>query len=636
VADQRSVVIASSDQTPMTGAGGDAEPGDVMIDLTTRGGVGALGGVLDAIPAMIAVHEGPDHRRVYANAAHARAFGTGPDAVPLGEAGAGRADEGELERFDRVFRTGETVEERERRMASAARGGAGDDGCWVRRVLRPWRGSDGAIRGVVAFAYDVTEQVALRSAADRHATELDLALDAGGGVGTWDWDVAADRVEVGGRFAALFGLDPDEAAGALPVSAFVDGILPKHRTRVRAAIAEAVAAGADFHEEYQVRNRDGGVRWVTARGRCHHDAAGRPTRFPGVVVDITEQVEARERLESSAAELRRSEERRRRAMAAGRVGTYEYYPQEERAVWDAMTLSIFGFEGDGPIALDRIAATIHPDDRPLWEADLAQALHPQGEGRHAIEMRITRASDGSVRWLQGKGQTTFEQGIPVLILGTVRDITERKRFEEKLRRLNRELNHRVKNLFAVTRGMIRLAARDEPEHAAFANRLGARVDALAAAQLTSMDAEGLEPVPLADMLDAVLRPFAVDHPGRIVSEGPALLVPRRLVTPLSLVLHELATNAFKHGAFARPGGALRIGWDVAQDDGGCRLDIDWREAGVGANDQAAVGGSDAAAGLTFGRRIIEASVRQMNATQETTWTGDGLVVRLHIPLEIDP
>ncbi|MEO8049817.1 MAG: PAS domain S-box protein, partial [Acidobacteriota bacterium] len=128
-------------------------------------------------------------------------------------------------------------------------------------------------------------EIALRKSEER----LTFALEAGGGVETWDWDIPSDRVYASPRFAELFSVSAARAAAGAPLSLFLDAISAEDRHRVGERIREASATGAVLAEEYRVIQSDGSVRWIYARGRCHLDADGEPLRFPGVVFDITER-----------------------------------------------------------------------------------------------------------------------------------------------------------------------------------------------------------------------------------------------------------------------------------------------------------------------------------------------------------
>ncbi len=144
------------------------------------------------------------------------------------------------------------------------------------------------IGGVLVVCNDVTDRhrafEALRTSEER----LRLALSAGV-IGTWDWDVQTDRVFADERFAQAYAVDPVAASAGAPAAQFVASIHPDDRERVAQRIEEAVKSGSEFLEEYRLIQGDGQVRWVAARGRCFHDAAGQPTRFPGATLDITDR-----------------------------------------------------------------------------------------------------------------------------------------------------------------------------------------------------------------------------------------------------------------------------------------------------------------------------------------------------------
>ncbi len=511
----------------------EGEPGDIL---------GAFDGfqmqwrLFERAPAMIAVHAGPEHRYIYSNPTHDRAVDHRPlIGRTLREAMPELDGQGVFERFDAAFRSGEPEERSAFRVTLARTEDGAAEPRWFEQVIQPWTRDDGAMGGVMTFATDITVQVEARRIAEERRAELEFALEAGRFIGTWDWNVRDDRIKVDARFARLFGVPPEDTEDGLPVARFLAGIHEADRDRVAAAIARALETGAPYHEDYRVCDASGENRWVTARGRCFRSLDGKPMRFPGVVADITEQIEARTRVAASEAALRQSEERRSRAMSAGRVGTFEFYPEENRVVWDPMTVEIFGFDKGENISLADVRAVIEPEDRAAWEADLQAALDPAGPGVHRVELRITRRQDGEVRWVEGRGQTTFEDGRATAMLGTLRDITERRRYEEQLRLLNRELRHRVKNLFGVIQGLILTSAKGAADLAEFVPALRARIDALAAAHLIGVADEQLAPVSLPDILDAVMKPYRGENSG-MTADGPDLALPPRLVTPLGLVL----------------------------------------------------------------------------------------------------
>ncbi|WP_428377076.1 PAS domain S-box protein [Lichenicoccus sp.] len=146
-------------------------------------------------------------------------------------------------------------------------------------VVTPMLGADGQPEKLLAISRDITEQ---RQASER----IELALEAGAVIGTFLWDVSADRLSGDSRFARIFAMDPAVLARGLPLSSILDAIHPDDHAEVESRIAEAVAAGSRYRAEYRVRQHDGAWLWVEANGNCEQDASGAPRRFPGILFDI--------------------------------------------------------------------------------------------------------------------------------------------------------------------------------------------------------------------------------------------------------------------------------------------------------------------------------------------------------------
>jgi len=170
---------------------------------------------------------------------------------------------------------------------------------WWTYSYSPISDESGGVGGVLVVCNDVTAQHRTTEALRKSEERLQFALEAGGGVGTWDWDLRADLVYADPRLAELFGMDPRAAAEGAPIETFIASIHPEDRADIRQRIQDATATGGDFSAEYRVVGADGGTRWLLARGRCSHDARGKPLRFPGVAVDTTGHRQAIEALEEA-------------------------------------------------------------------------------------------------------------------------------------------------------------------------------------------------------------------------------------------------------------------------------------------------------------------------------------------------
>ena len=170
---------------------------------------------------------------------------------------------------------------------------------WWTYSYSPINDEQGGVGGVLVVCNDVTKQHLMTEALRKSEERLQFALDAGGGVGIWDWDVPNDRVYTDARFALLYSVDPARAAEGAPFAAFLEAIHADDRARVAEKAKQSIASAGEFAEEYRVVARDGSVRWLFARGRCYHDEHGQPLRFPGVAVDITERKQAMEALQEA-------------------------------------------------------------------------------------------------------------------------------------------------------------------------------------------------------------------------------------------------------------------------------------------------------------------------------------------------
>jgi PAS domain S-box-containing protein len=170
-------------------------------------------------------------------------------------------------------------------------------------IFAPILAADGHVEAVAGSTRDVTEQKEAAEALRKSEERLTLALEAGGGVGTWDWEIPSDRVYCNAQFARLYSIAPERAAAGIPVGEFVEQVHPEDRAHVSASIQRAVETGGEYAEEYRLMQVDGSTHWVYSRGRCHLDATGRAVRFPGVVLDISERKQVEEALLKANREL---------------------------------------------------------------------------------------------------------------------------------------------------------------------------------------------------------------------------------------------------------------------------------------------------------------------------------------------
>lgn len=186
-----------------------------------------------------------------------------------------------------------------------------------------------------------------------------------------------------------------------------------------------------------------------------------------------------------------------------------------------------------------------------------------------------------------------------------------------------ELNHRVKNLFAVILSLVTLSARGSKDVPETVDKICNRIHALSLAHSVSQGAADITSVGLQDLLAATLAPY--HSAGNVVlREGPPINLSTAVMTPLGLIVHELATNALKYGALSHADGSVTIYWEKTGTDVAPEIIICWHEAGVKALKPKPAKG--------FGSTMIAASMQQLKGQMEQNWLEHGLEVRLQFPI----
>ncbi|GAB0113930.1 chemotaxis protein CheB [Acidisoma sp. C75] len=308
-----------------------------------------------------------------------------------------------------------------------------------------------------------------------------------------------------------------------------------------------------------------------------------------VLTDITEALTLERAL---AAERQRLD----LAITAGGIGIWEYSPQKDEVRLDPAESRLFDLPEQEALPLAALLRRIEPEDRDSVTSLLERTV--RGEGDFAASFRL-RTQPGSVRWIKSFGRLTGQAGAP-RILGVSIDVTAEYALSDTRELMLREMNHRVKNLFAIIGGMVTAAARSHQDVGTFALDLRERVVALGQAHSLASPIGEDRTIGLADLIDTTLAPYR-DH-AQISVAGPDVLIDRGCLSPLALMLHEWATNSVKYGALgAGPGGSLALSWRVKGDG----LVFDWREES-----------SRIAApkpGTGFGTLLVETSSRQLGA-----------------------
>jgi PAS domain S-box-containing protein len=177
---------------------------------------------------------------------------------------------------------------------------------------------------------------------------------------------------------------------------------------------------------------------LTALMAIHHRAAHRWTaEEQALLAEVTERSWAHiERVRSDEA-AREAAERMDLATRASNIGTWDYDPANDVLRWDARCKALFGLSPDAQVTYgDAFLRGLHPDDRERTDRAVSQALNPLNPQSYDIEYRTIGIEDGIERWIAATGEAIFDHGRPVRFVGTVLDISARKRSERHLKILN--------------------------------------------------------------------------------------------------------------------------------------------------------------------------------------------------------
>lgn len=230
--------------------------------------------------------------------------------------------------------------------------------------------------------------------------------------------------------------------------------------------------------------------------------------------------------------------------------------------------------GQASGALRCWAARVVPDDR---QAAIDSVASVRDGTPRVHEFRVQREDDSQFRWVRDTVFPLFDQdGRVSRIAGIARDVTDERRWAEHQSVLVAELQHRVRNIMA-TIGSITLRTRESATSVEdYAQRLSGRVMSLARTQalLTRAGNVGID---LRGLLNDELSSTAYGE-GRFLLHGPAVMVPPKAAEVMSLAIHELATNALRHGALRDPDGRLDVTWELREDAQMQRwVDLRWVE-----------------------------------------------------------
>jgi two-component sensor histidine kinase/CheY-like chemotaxis protein len=333
-------------------------------------------------------------------------------------------------------------------------------------------------------------------------------------------------------------------------------------------------------------------------------------------VELEDRVRARTaELEESHTRLVESEQRRSLAIAAGKMGSWDWDWVNGDCMWDEGQYQILGVDsGSFELTPGNIQGVFHPDD--LHELREAWTSFARGAKSYEAEFRIVRPS-GEVRWCIGTAAaSTAKDGRVIRVSGVTVDITERKQAEDRQNLLAREVDHRAKNALALAQSIVRLTRGENVK--SYIHSVEGRINALARVH-TVLSLSNWQGAEIRKLIDEELAPYAMGE--QVVLSGPEIQLLPATAQTVALALHELITNSAKYGALSAQSGRLKVDWE---NQAGL-LKIVWAETGGPRVEKPTTRG--------FGTRSVIASIEsQLGGKAEFDWRPEGLMCRLSVPL----
>jgi two-component sensor histidine kinase/DNA-binding response OmpR family regulator len=319
-------------------------------------------------------------------------------------------------------------------------------------------------------------------------------------------------------------------------------------------------------------------------------------------------------LAASNARLLQIEQGRSLALAAGQMGSWEWEVGSQQLKWDEGQYRIFGVDPHRfTPTIDNVRGLLHPEE---WDS-MQQTVERMSKSSRTqqTEFRVLRPN-GETRWCTGTAAASVDaNGKVTRVSGVTIDITDRKEAEERQTLLAREVDHRARNALAVIQSIIRLTRAKSVDD--YVTAIEGRIKALARAHTLLSDSRW-NGADLATLVGEELAPYRTGD--KVSLHGPDISLQPSTAQGLALALHELATNAAKHGALSSINGKLSLTWQLGPD----ALVLEWTESG----------GPLVAppTSRSFGLRVIRASVeQQLNGEATFRWERNGLCCRFSIP-----
>jgi PAS domain S-box-containing protein len=468
--------------------------------------------------------------------------------------------------------------------------------------------------GFLKILRDRTADRLAKEQLEESQARLALATEAGE-IGIWDWDVCTGAMTYSERAKALCGFPRDHVITIEEARRVVHPEdLPRTSAMSKRALDPVIRERVPY--EYRIIRPDGEIRWLLAHGEAVFGPGPngeRAVRYIGTLQDITDRMLLQQQVQQSQSRLTL-------AVTAGKMAVWELEVATEQVTSSPELNKLLGFPHDAQPTMEEIRSRYYPGERERMR-EVALAALQNGERFVEFEYRCIW-QDQSVHWLMVRAEFLLDaQGSPFRLIGVVMDIDARKQAQELQSVLNQELSHRLKNQLALVQGIVTQSLRKATDLSTARDTIVQRLVVLA--QAHDLVVSGLsERAVLHDVIAKTVHLHDDGNAGRFELAGPDLEVGPRAALSLSLVLHELATNAVKYGSLSANGGKVTISWGLAGASD--EFFLNWREM----NGPTVVEPHSPG----FGTRLIRSGIAGESSQVDINFAPSGLICTLRVAL----
>jgi two-component sensor histidine kinase len=262
-----------------------------------------------------------------------------------------------------------------------------------------------------------------------------------------------------------------------------------------------------------------------------------------------------------------------RALEAARIGIWQWDPATGAMSCNRRMRKMCRIPREPALTFELFLSSLCTEDRNRTRISLLQTFR-DGATR-SIECRLAEPDAAADRWIVIEGRPCSVEGSTLQMVGAAQDISARKSMDAQRELAAREMEHRIHNVFMVMNSIVELSAPFAVDSRQLARSLEARICALARAHGLLRSAQAQGTVELQHLIEGELAPFTALS--NVAIRGEQVRLAGRRAVAMNMIVHELTTNAAKHGALSHAGGRVSIDWTIESSMSTECLVLRWKE-----------------------------------------------------------